>query len=133
MSRPVSRRQNRFVGERGRPFTLAYACHGLRTDREIGYTLETRGDTVIVRPQLEDLAYLTVIYTEGAMPDGRRCNLYLDHTGNSARILWPGYARIGPLPAGPYLLWRWWLDDPRVDPPDRMEVTLKPGHNGIRW
>jgi hypothetical protein len=123
----------RFTSTRGREFVLRYA-HALRDDPTIEFRKREQDDRTLVEPVVPDMGFATVLYSAGAAPGGRRCVIFINgRSDHRARILWPGCARIGPLPIGEYRLTRWWLDTPAVEASDTIEITLETGHSVVRW
>ena len=132
-SRLLARRRNVLFAPRDAHFEIKQA----KFESLIPYDLEPTPQGTRVRPRYPSYGFLTVRFEiparGGPMQDVLR--IFVTPPGSlQARVLFPGLARVGPLPEGEYtftLLWKAY--DGHFASETLAPVVVRKGHREIRW
>ncbi len=130
----VTPSSNRFACRKGVRFKLTPRYLPPKSRTEVAYRLESRGEETIVRPEIPAMGFVTLRYrvTE-EIPSEQFAFIVDGHSDHRPRLIWPGYARVGPLPTGRHKVSKW---RGRRGPPaaeDLLEFEVLEGHRELSW
>jgi hypothetical protein len=132
-SRVVSRSKNVFFA----PDRTALALALEPGATPIPFELERRDDNVIVIPRLPDLGFVSVYYEAAASRVAVPMIVSRASTNRLAihemmERIYPGYARTGPIPTGPYaVVVQWFAASGETSATVRREIEVHAGHNVV--